>query len=280
VSLLLPAVLSAQTVVRVKVTPSPARVVAGESLQLKAEPVDKDGKPVSGVLIRFQQQDFPFQGTVDSTGLVMAGSVSTIPVVVSAIQQGAKPVITRVEVKVVPGPAATISVSPASVKLVPRQTISAGAQVFSKAGDTRGDVVTWTTSSAAIATVDRAGTITAVAPGSATITAAAGAAKQTIAVNVIGTPVASVSLTPSTPHARTGDVIRFHASAKDAAGKEIAGLTPTWAFAPGKGEIDADGAFVGYEAGTYSVTALLGANVAQTTVTLAARDVRRPATLV
>ena len=38
---------------------------------------------------------------------------------------------------------------------------------------------------------------------------------------------------------------------KDAAGKEIAGLTPTWAFAPGKGEIDADGAFVGYEAGTY-----------------------------
>ena len=112
VSLLLPAVLSAQTVVRVKVTPSPARVVAGESLQLKAEPVDKDGKPVSGVLIVFQQQDFPFQGTVDSTGLVMAGSVSTIPVVVSAIQPGAKPVITRVEIKVVAGPAASISVTP------------------------------------------------------------------------------------------------------------------------------------------------------------------------
>ncbi len=279
-SLAVPAALSAQTVVRVNVTPSPARVVAGESLQLKAEPVDKDGKPVSGVLVVFQQQDFPFQGTVDSTGLVLAGSVSTIPVVVSAIQPGAKPVITRVEVKVVAGPAATVVVAPAAVKLVPRQTISASAQVFSKAGDTRGDVVAWTSSSPAIATVDRAGTITAAGPGSATITASAGAAKQTIAVTVIGTPVASVSLTPSTPHARTGDVIRFRAMAKDAAGKEIAGLTPTWAFAPGKGEIDADGSFVGYEAGTYSVTALLGANVAQTTVTLAARDVRRPATLV
>ncbi len=280
--LVLPAALSAQTVVRLNVTPSPARVVAGESLQLKAEPLDKDGKPVSGVLVLFQQQDFPFQGTVDSTGLVKAGSVSTIPVVVSAIQPGAKPVITRVEVKVVPGPAATIAVSPASVKLVPRQTIVASAQVFSKAGDTRGDVVTWTSSAPAIARVDRAGAITAVAPGSATITATAGggAAKQTLAVNVIATPIASVSLTPSTPHARTGDVIRFRAVARDAAGKEIAGLTPTWAFAPGKGEIDADGAFVGYDAGTYSVTALLGSNVAQTTVTLAARDVRRPATLV
>jgi len=280
VSLLLPAVLSAQTVVRVKVTPSPARVVAGESLQLKAEPVDKDGKPVSGVLIVFQQQDFPFQGTVDSTGLVMAGSVSTIPVVVSAIQPGAKPVITRVEIKVVAGPAASISVTPTSVKLVPRQSINARAQVFSKAGDTRGDVVAWTSSAPAIATVDRAGTVTAVAPGTATITAAAGNAKQTLAVSVIGTPVASVSLTPSSPRARTGDVIAFKAVAKDAAGQEIRGLTPTWSFAPGKGEIDADGGFVGYEAGTYSVTALLGANVAQTTVTLTARDVRRPTTLV
>jgi hypothetical protein len=279
-SLVAPSVLSAQVVARVNVTPSPARVVAGESLRLKAEPVDKDGKPVSGVLILFQQQDFPFQGTVDSTGLVMAGSVSTIPIVVSAIQPGAKPVITRVEVKVVPGPAATISVTPASVKLVPRQSISASAQVFSKAGDTRSDVVGWTSSAPTVATVDRSGIVTAVGAGSATITATAGAAKQTLAVSVVGTPVASVSLTPSTPHARTGDVIRFAAVAKDAAGKEIAGLTPTWAFAPGKGEIDTDGAFVGYEAGTYSVTALLGTNVAQTTITLAARDVRRPATLV
>ena len=41
--------LSAQTVARVVVTPSPASVVAGESLQLKAEAVDKDGRPVSGI---------------------------------------------------------------------------------------------------------------------------------------------------------------------------------------------------------------------------------------
>src|SRR5512133_1705562 len=263
--LVLPAVLAAQTVVRVNVTPSPARVVAGESLQLKAQPVDKDGKPVSGVLVLFQQQDFPFQGTVDSTGLVKAGSVSTIPVVVSAIQPGAKPVITRIEVKVVPGPAATIKVSPAALKLVPRQSINVGAQVFSKAGDTRSDVVTWKSSASAIATVDRTGTVTAVAPGSATITAAAGGVKQPLAVNVIATPVASASLTPSATRARTGDVIMFKAVAKDAAGQEIRGLTPTWSFAPGNGAIDADGGFVGYDAGTYSVTALLGGNVAQTT---------------
>jgi len=276
----LPPVLAAQHVARVTVTPSPARVVAGDSLRLKAVALDQEGKPVSDVRLRFQQVDFPFQGTVDSTGLVMAGSVSTIPVVVSAIQPGVKPVITRVDVKVVPGPAATIAVSPASLKLVPRQTTAATARVFSKAGDSRSDAVTWSSSAPAVATVDRNGTITAVGAGSATITATAGGVKQTLNVNVVGTPIASISLTPSTPHARTGDVIQFKAVAKDAAGKEIPGLTPSWAFSPGKGELDADGAFVGYEAGTYSVTALLGPNVAQTTVTLAPRDVRRPATVV
>src|SRR5438552_13317136 len=115
----LPATLAAQHVTRVMVTPSPARVIAGDSLRLKAVALDQDGKPVSDVLIRFQQADFPFQGTVDSTGLVLAGSVSTIPVIVSAIQPGVKPVITRIDVKVVPGRAATIAVSPASLKLVP-----------------------------------------------------------------------------------------------------------------------------------------------------------------
>jgi hypothetical protein len=74
-------------------------------------------------------------------------------------------------------------------------------------------------------------------------------------------------------------VIRFKLSAKDAAGQEIAGLSPTWLFAPGKGEIGPDGSFVGYEAGTYTVSASLGARSAQTTVTLSARDVRRPATV-
>ena len=276
------AALAAQTppVARVTVTPSPARVVAGDSLRLTAQAVDKDGKPVSDVRIRFQQQDFPFQGTVDSTGLVRAGAVSTIPVIVSAIQAGAKPIIAKVQVLVVAGPAAGISVTPAQLRLVPGQTFGASAQVFSKAGDTRDDAVTWTSSGPAIATVDRDGAITAVAPGTATISAAAGAARQTIKVEVIATAIKSVSLSPSAPRARTGDVIRFTAVARDAAGKEIAGLTPTWAFAPGKGELDADGAFVGYEAGTYAVTALLGTSIAHTTVTLVPRDVRRPATLV
>ncbi|MCI0436904.1 MAG: hypothetical protein L0271_25180, partial [Gemmatimonadetes bacterium] len=44
--------------------------------------------------------------------------------------------------------------------------------------------------------------------------------------------------------------------------------------------IDEEGAFVGYEAGTYTVFAHLGDRTASATITLAHRDVRRPAEVV
>ena len=278
----LPVAVSAQSpvVARVTVTPSPARVVAGDTLRLRAQAVDAEGKPVPGVMIRFQQSAANFEGTVDSTGLVTAGAVSVIPVVVAAFVPGAKPIITRVDVTVLAAPAAIIELAPTAAKLVPRQTLAAQARVFSKAGDLRQDPVIWASSAPNVAQVERDGTITARTPGAATITAVSGAARGSLNVNVTGTTIQTVTIAPSKPQGRTGDVIRFKFAARDAAGKEIAGLSPTWLFSPGNGAIDADGAFVGYEAGSYTVTALLGPNSAQTTVTLAPRDVRRPATVV
>jgi hypothetical protein len=87
-------------------------------------------------------------------------------------------------------------------------------------------------------------------------------------------------VSPANVDARTGDVLRFAVNAKDAAGKTITGLTPTWSFSPGHGTIDGDGAFVGYEAGEYTVIASFGTRSVEATVTLAERDVRRPLSLV
>jgi hypothetical protein len=75
-------------------------------------------------------------------------------------------------------------------------------------------------------------------------------------------------------------VIRFSAQPLDASGREVAGLTPTWSFAPGQGEIDQDGAFVGYEAGDYTLTASYGRASAEAAITLAPRNVRRPVEIV
>ena len=278
----LPAMLAAQSpaVVRINVTPASPSMVAGETLQLKAEALDATGRPVPGATIRFQQIAAQFEGTVDDKGLVTGGSTGTIPVAVSAIVAGQRPVIKRVEVVVRAGPAASIALEPASAKLLAGQSFQVSAKILSRAGDVRADAVTWSSSSPAVARVATDGTVEAVTAGKTTLTAAVGGVRQTMPVEVVAANVSSIELTPLRPQARTGDVVRFKLTVKDAAGRAIEGLSPTWTFAPGQGAIDSDGAFVGYDAGSYTVTALVGQRSAQTTVTLAARDVRRPATIV
>jgi hypothetical protein len=103
--------------------------------------------------------------------------------------------------------------------------------------------------------------------------------EQKVPVQVVGNTIASIELTPERTDARTGDVVRFSVTARDRNGGEIKGLTPTWSFSPGNGAIDPDGAFVGYAPGAYLVTASFGARSADASVTLTARDVRRPVTV-
>jgi hypothetical protein len=131
-----------------------------------------------------------------------------------------------------------------------------------------------------VATVNEAGLVTAVAPGTANIVARVGSVTKQAAVQVVPGSMASLGLTPDVVEARTGDVLRFKVTAKDRNGQAITGLTPTWSFAPGHGTIDDDGAFVGYEPGEYTVIASFGTRSIEATVNLAERDVRRPLTLV
>jgi hypothetical protein len=125
------------------------------------------------------------------------------------------------------------------------------------------------------------GMVTAVAPGSATITARSGSvAVAALMAQVIPSVGVTVSISPARVSARQGDVIRFAVDVRDARGQRITGLTPRWSFAPGNGSIDHDGSFVGNVPGKYVVTANLGARDAQAAVTLTGRDVRRTASVV
>jgi hypothetical protein len=197
-----------------------------------------------------------------------------------AIVPGEKPVVEEFEVRMVAGPAARIAVTPAPTRLALGQRIRLTGDVFSAIGDKRDDKVTWSSSNTAIVRVNEVGLVTAVAAGRANIVARVGAVQQTLPVQVMASAVSALTVEPGITDARTGDVIRFRAEAKDASGRAIAGLTPVWSISPGHGMIDADGAFVGYEAGSYTVTASLGNRTAESVVILSARDVRRPLTVV
>ncbi len=248
-------------VAKVVLTPVVQTLTAGDTVRLTAQALDANGAPVSSAAIRFVgDRGSRFEGRVDSTGLVTAGSTGTLGVTAIASVPGTRPVLGSMSIHMLPGRAVRVEVSPASVRLVPGQRLLLEASGFSAAGDTRGDAARWRSSASRVASVSADGSLTAVAPGKARITARIDDAEHV--------------------SAKQGDVLRFKLVARDRAGRPIAGLTPAWSFSPGQGSVDRDGAFVGYEAGRYVVTATLGNHVAQSVVTLAWRDVRRPAQVV
>ena len=267
-------------IAKVVVTPAQPRVTSQDTLRLTARALDASGQPVAGARIRFLPAGGYFEGRVDSTGLVEAGSTGTLPVSVVAFVPGTNPVVERVEVAMVAGPAVRVEVEPAVKKLVVGQRVRLTGHAYSAQDDRRDDRLTYRSSAPGVVRVSGDGVLTAVAPGRATITAAAGGASEAMTVSVVANTIASLELTPSRGEGRTGDVIRFTLTARDRAGAKVSGLTPHWSFSPGQGMIDRDGSFVGYEAGAYTVTATLGSRSADAVVNLTPRDVRRRATVV
>lgn len=268
------------TIAQVRVTPASPVVRAQDTVRLQATALDAEGRPVPGARITFRPAGGFFEGSVDTTGLVRSGSTGTLPVAVVATLPGGRPVVQRVEVRMVAGPAARVSITPRAGRMVAGQRLRLAASAFSAAGDPAEEAVRWRSSAPAVVRVAEGGAATAVAPGRARLTATAGEASAAIDVEVVPDNIARLEITPSAHTGRTGDVVRFRVTPRDAQGREVAGLTPVFAFSPGQGMIDESGAFVGYEARTYTVTALLGDNSADATVTLSHRDVRRPATVV
>ena len=259
---------------RLVITPAMPTVVAGDSMRLRAQLLDARGEPVEA-RIMFAPAGYSFEGSIDTAGMVRAGAVGTYAATAVALVPGSRPVTQRVEVRIVPGPAARIAFTRASARMLAGQRLRLEPLVYSAAGDRRDDRIAWSSSAPAVVQVSGAGVITASRPGRATITARVGDVAQSLPVEVVATSVASVEVVPGATTARTGDVVRFRAVVKDGAGRELPGLTPTWMVSPGLGIIDETGAFVGNRAGTFQVTANFGSRTADATVTLTARDVTR-----
>ncbi|MFL5617948.1 MAG: Ig-like domain-containing protein [Gemmatimonadaceae bacterium] len=272
--------LPASPVVRIAIVPAKLVVAASDSIHLVAVAYDSSGKPVDGAGLRFTG-GAANAGVVDSTGWVIARGTGKITGAVMSVIPGHKPFVHRFEVIVVPDAPARIALGAIPARVVVGQRVRATAEVYTRADDRRdGDVVRWSSSAPAVASVDDDGVVLARTPGRAVISATDAGASATMAITVIPNAIAIVELTPSRQTARTGDVLRIGAVPRNARKQEIAGLTPTWSFSPGHGQIDPDGAFVAYEPGRYVVTASYGTRSADAILTIEARDVRRPVRVV
>ena len=272
--------LPASPIARLVITPEKPSMIARDSLRISAVALDSAGRPVPNATINYFGAGGRFEAKVDSTGMLRSGSTGFYNVRVVATVPGTKAFIQTITVPMLPGPVATVRVAPSSAKLVVGQRMRYTARSFSAAADVRDDPIKWRSSAPAVFRVSAEGLVTAVGAGRAALIASAGAVEQRLPIQVVANTIASMTLTPAASDAKTGDVIQFEVSALSATGRRIEGLTPQWSFSPGQGQITPDGAFVGYQAGAYVVTASFGNRTAEATVTLVPRDVRRQVTMV
>jgi plastocyanin len=267
-------------IARIVVSPTTYEITTGDTVRFTAEARDAAGRKIDNAIIRFVPRGGQGEGSIDSAGTVVASSVGKMPVNVVALVPGTRPKVQPLDLRMVPGPAARVEIRTPVEKIAVGQQLRMAALPFTKVNDRARDPIRWSSSAPSVARIDADGMLTALGAGKTTLTAQAGTARATKSVEVVGGALNAVAITPAKPRARQGDVVRFKVSAKDAAGRAVTGLTPTWFVSPGNGQVDQDGAFVGYEPGDYLITANLGTKQASTVVHLEPRDVRRSVSVV
>jgi hypothetical protein len=210
-------------VASVAVNPSTPTVAINAQIPLQAEVRDANGTLVPDAQVTWTVQD-PAIVSVSSAGVVTGLKIGSSQVAANALGKSGIATVT-----VTNTPVASVVVQPASVDVQIGKTYQLVASVLDAAQNPlTGRPVTWTSGTPAVATVSNTGLVTAVAPGSARITAASGVVSGDATVTVPQIPVATVSVAASSSTILQNAQATLTATTKDAGGNVLSGRAITW----------------------------------------------------
>lgn len=240
---------------QVEITPERAEIEVTESTQLVARATDGAGRLLDDAQIRWIAST-PELVSVDQDGVVTGLNAGTarvtavvggLPASVSVVVRALPPAVLRVEVG---------SDQPYAGQVVPIRV-----QGFNRLGEpVDKPELTYQSSDASVAAVDGAGLVFARDPGAVTIEVSGGGVTATAALRVLADPGVQYSLEPLETRVRTGDVVRFSASAQTSSGTSVQAF-PEWSLSGIGAQVEDErgqGVFVAEEPGTYRVTARMG----------------------
>jgi uncharacterized protein YjdB len=150
----------------------------------------------------------------------------------------------------------SVSVAPARSDLPVGDRVQLAAAARLANGAAAEGAVRWTTSDPAVAVVSETGLVTAIAPGTATITAAA--EEVTGAATVVVTPVAvgAVLVNPGLRSLGVGDTVRLAAEVRDTRGAALAERRVAWSSSnPGVAAVDGGGLVTALAPGNAEIAA-------------------------
>ena len=278
--------------ITLQVVPAQLTLGVGERATLEAVVTDADGTVVDDVTVLF------FSRARRGVGVTRAGEVrayrpgefTLVAMVPDDPDDASRRPDARVRIEIpitVPQPPVTDVVF---TEVPPKFYVGTRPQlrvdVVDAIGDVRTDVTpVFRTEPPEVASVDPFGFLTLSQPGEVEVAVQVEDVRVTLAIGVEENPVSSLELQASTDRARTGDVVRFTAIAKDARGLVVRGVpvqfgvggqTAASIIAAGaSAQIAEDGRFVAERSGTYTVVATIGSHSAARTVSIDRRDVRQ-----
>jgi len=210
-------------VASVNVTPSLDTLVLGQAVQLTAQTLDSVGNPLAGRTVVWDT-DNSSVAIVSSTGRVVSQGIGTANI--TATSEGKVGTATVVVIAV---PVASVTVSPPSKTMTVGDTATFSATTKDAQGHVlTGRAIAWSSDNTAVATVDSTGLVTAVAAGSANITATSEGQSGSSAVTVNPVPVGSVIVKPQDTTMTVGDSAQFSAQTLDSKGNPLTGRDVAW----------------------------------------------------
>ncbi len=230
------------------VEPRTATVAAGASQRFAVTAVDVAGNRVS---VEPAWRVSAGEGRIDADG-TFSGTAAGVVSVAAAVED----LSVEAAVEVVPGPLASIEVTPR------RLDIAAGAaQAFEAAGrdalgNERSITPVWTVTGGVGTIGGQDGRLAAVTAGAGSVVATAGALSGVAEVTVVPGPLAAIDLdVPAV--VQVGGMRPLGWTGADANGNVVE-LSPEWEVAGGVGSVDAEGRFVATMPGTGRITARSG----------------------
>ena len=250
------------------VTVSPATfelAALGATVQLSAQVQDQNGQVISGATVTWASSATAV-ATVSATGMVTAIASGSVAITAtSGSVSGSATVTVAQEVS-------SVTAAPSEANFAALgDTLRLTAEAFDANGHAvAGAEFSWQTSDDAVATVDATGLATAVANGTATITATAGQASVSATLTV-AQEVSSVTVAPAEANlAALGDTLRLTAQAFDANGHAVTGADFLWESSDeAVATVDATGLVTAVANGTATITATAGEASGSATVTVA-----------
>jgi plastocyanin len=256
----------------VEISPATIDAHVGEKIKFSAVAKDAAGNPIDEKPSTWFAAPFDLAGADESGEVTFhAPGVVTVGAVIAGKSGYATVNVGNPKI-------ATLEIEPLAYPIVAGSSEKLSVTARIADGKPRTDAaIKWTSEKPGTATVDAAGLVTGVSPGSVTIKATSDAVSSKVTLQVVRDAVRKLAVKPASAEARTGDVVHFSASTLDASGANLKDPGIRWSLSSsGSGAaVYPDGAFVAEKAGTYVVIASSGQHSAAASVVVHPRNVER-----